>query len=391
MKLDGRFGRFGGAYVPEILVPALEQLEQAFLDAEDDPSFRAELDGLLTTYAGRPTPLTRCRNLGQGRARIYLKREDLLHGGAHKTNQVLAQALLAKRMGKTRLIAETGAGQHGVATALAGALFGLETRIYMGADDVERQQLNVFRMELMGAEVVPVGAGGRTLKDAVNEALRDWTASFADTHYLLGTVAGPHPFPLMVRQFQRVIGKEAREQILAIEGRLPDAVIACVGGGSNAIGIFSDFIGDSGVELIGVEAAGKGLDGREHGATILRGRPGILHGAETLVLQDEDGQIDDTWSISAGLDYPAVGPEHAHLKESGRATYVGIEDSEALGAFVALARNEGIVAAFESSHAIAHALKLAEQRDGDPILIVNLSGRGDKDMAQAERLLGAGL
>ena len=390
MRLDGRFGRFGGAYVPEILVPALEQLEQAFLDAQDDPAFRAELDGLLTTYAGRPTPLTRCRNLGAGRARIYLKREDLLHGGAHKTNQVLAQALLAKRMGKTRLIAETGAGQHGVATALAGALFGLKTRIYMGADDVERQQLNVFRMELMGAEVVPVTVGGRTLKDAVNEALRDWTASFADTHYLLGTVAGPHPFPLMVREFQRVIGKEAREQILEIEGRLPDAVIACVGGGSNAIGLFSDFLADEGVELIGVEAAGKGLDGREHGATILRGRPGILHGAETLVLQDEDGQIDDTWSISAGLDYPAVGPEHAHLKDIGRATYVGIEDREALDAFASLARNEGIVAAFESSHAIAYALKLAEQRDDDPILLVNLSGRGDKDMAQAQRLLGAG-
>jgi tryptophan synthase beta chain len=265
MRLSGRFGRFGGVYVPEILVPALEQLEAAFLDAQEDEAFRVELDGLLTTYAGRPTPLTRCRNLGSGRARIYLKREDLLHGGAHKTNQVLAQALLARRMGKTRLIAETGAGQHGVATALAGALFGLETRIYMGADDVERQKLNVFRMELMGAEVVPVTAGSRTLKDAVNEALRDWTASYADTHYLLGTVAGPHPFPLMVREFQRVIGKEAREQILAIEGRLPDAVVACVGGGSNAIGIFSDFIEDEGVELIGVEAAGKGLDGREHG------------------------------------------------------------------------------------------------------------------------------
>ena len=389
MKLDGRFGRYGGAYVPEILVPALEQLEEAFLDAQTDDAFKAELDDLLTTYAGRPTPLTRCRNLGAGRAKIYLKREDLLHGGAHKTNQVLAQGLLAKRMGKTKLIAETGAGQHGVATALAGALFGLKTRIFMGADDVERQKLNVFRMQLMGAEVVPVTSGGRTLKDAVNEALRDWTASFADTHYLLGTVAGPHPFPLMVREFQRVIGKEAREQILAVEGRLPDAVIACVGGGSNAIGIFSDFIADETVELIGVEAAGKGLQGREHGATILRGRTGILHGAETLLLQDEDGQVDDTWSISAGLDYPAVGPEHAHLKEIGRANYVGCEDQEALSAFVALARNEGIVAAFESAHALAHALKLAEQRDDQPILLVNLSGRGDKDMAQAQGLVGA--
>ena len=390
MRLNGRFGRFGGVYVPEILVPALEQLEEAFLDAQDDEGFQSELNGLLSTYAGRPTPLTLCRNLGGGRARIYLKREDLLHGGAHKTNQVLAQALLAKRMGKTRLIAETGAGQHGVATALAGALFGLETRIYMGADDVERQKLNVFRMELMGAEVVPVTAGSRTLKDAVNEALRDWTASYADTHYLLGTVAGPHPFPLMVREYQRVIGKEAREQILEIEGRLPDAAIACVGGGSNAIGIFSDFIADEGVELIGVEAAGKGLEGREHGATLLRGKQGILHGAETLLLQDKDGQVDDSWSISAGLDYPAVGPEHAHLQDIGRASYVGVEDRAALDAFVALARGEGIIAALESCHAVAHALRLAEERGGEPVLLVNLSGRGDKDVAQAQALLGAG-
>jgi tryptophan synthase beta chain len=390
MRYSTRFGRFGGVFVPEILVPALEQLEAAFLDAEADDSFRAELEHMLTTYAGRPTPLTRCRNLGAGKARIYLKREDLLHGGAHKTNQVLAQALLAKRMGKTRLIAETGAGQHGVATALAGALLGFETRIYMGADDVERQALNVFRMQLMGAEVVPVTSGGRTLKDAVNEALRDWTATFANTHYLLGTVAGPHPFPLMVRQFQRVIGKEAREQMLEVEGRLPDAVIACVGGGSNAIGIFTDFIPDEQVALIGVEAAGKGLSGHDHGATILRGRPGILHGAETLVLQDEDGQIADSWSISAGLDYPAVGPEHAHLKDIGRASYVGVEDDDALAAFQALARNEGIIPAFESSHALAHALKLAEERDDQPVLLVNLSGRGDKDMESARRLLELG-
>lgn len=387
MKLDGRFGRFGGAYVPEILMPALEQLEAAFLVAQDDPDFQAELSGLLTTYAGRPTPLTRCRNLS-GKARIYLKREDLLHGGAHKTNQVLAQALLARRMGKTRLIAETGAGQHGVATAMAGALFGLETVIYMGAEDVARQQLNVFRMELMGAKVVPVEAGGRTLKDAVNEALRDWTASFEITHYLLGTVAGPHPFPLMVREFQRVIGKEAREQIFEIEGRLPDEIIACVGGGSNAIGLFSDFVGDDRVAITGVEAGGKGLSGRKHGATLLKGTPGILHGAETLVLQDKDGQIADTWSVSAGLDYPAVGPEHAHLKDIGRASYVGVTDEEALDAFVSLAREEGIVAAFESCHALAHALKVAA-RGEDRILLVNLSGRGDKDMAQAQRLLAA--
>jgi tryptophan synthase beta chain len=290
-------------------------------------------------------------------------------------------------MGKTRLIAETGAGQHGVATALGGALFGLKTRIYMGADDVERQSLNVFRMKLMGAEVIPVTSGSRTLKDAVNEALRDWTASFADTHYLLGTVAGPHPFPLMVREYQRVIGKEARAQILDIEGRLPDAVIACVGGGSNAIGLFADFLDDD-VQLIGVEAAGKGLSSPDHGATLLKGRQGILHGAETLILQDSDGQVSDSWSISAGLDYPAVGPEHAHLQEIGRASYVGCEDQDALDAFVALARGEGIVAAFESCHALAHALKLATTGE-DIILLVNLSGRGDKDMTQAQRLLGA--
>ena len=389
MRLSGRFGAYGGAYVPEILVPAIEQLEAAFLDASEDPGFRAELDDLLANYAGRPTPLTLCRNLGRERARIYLKREDLLHGGAHKTNQVLGQALLAKRMGKRRLIAETGAGQHGVATALAGALFGLETRIYMGATDVERQKANVFRMELMGAQVVPVESGSRTLKDAINEALRDWAASFEDTQYLLGTVAGPHPFPLMVREFQRVIGKEARAQVLEAEGRLPDACIAAVGGGSNAIGLFADFVEDEGVRLIGVEAAGKGLDGREHGATLLRGRPGILHGAETYVLQDEDGQIDESWSVSAGLDYPAVGPEHAFLKDSGRADYVGATDSEALAAFALLARREGVICAFESAHALAHALKLAEAATEETVLVVNLSGRGDKDMEQARRLIGA--
>jgi tryptophan synthase beta chain len=383
--MAGRFGAYGGAFVPEILMPALEELEAAFLAAQADAGFQAELAALLADYAGRPTPLTLCRNLGPGR--IYLKREDLLHGGAHKTNQVLGQALLARRMGKTRLIAETGAGQHGVATAMAGALFGLETRIYMGARDVARQQLNVFRMRLMGAEVVSVASGGKGLKDAVNEALRDWTASFADTHYLLGTVAGPHPFPLMVREYQRVIGREARAQILAAEGRLPDAAIACVGGGSNAIGLFADFLGDEEVRLIGVEAAGKGLDGAEHGATLLRGRPGVLHGAETYVLQDADGQICESWSVSAGLDYPAVGPEHAFLKDSGRATYVGATDDEALAAFALLARSEGIVCAFESAHAVAHALKIAKAGE---ILLVSLSGRGDKDMAQAQALIGLG-
>jgi len=383
MRLNGRFGRFGGCYVPEILVPALEQLEAAFLDAQDDPAFAAELNGLLANYAGRPTPLTRCRNLT---GNIYLKREDLLHGGAHKTNQVLAQGLLAKRMGKRRLIAETGAGQHGVATAIVGALLGFETVVYMGAEDIERQKLNVFRMQLMGATVIPVESGGQTLKDAINEALRDWSASFEDTHYLLGTAAGPHPFPLMVREFQRVIGREARAQILEQLGRLPGAVVACVGGGSNAIGLFSDFIDDKNVRLIGVEAAGKGLAGEEHGATLLRGRPGILHGAETYILQDDDGQIADTWSVSAGLDYPAVGPEHAHLKETGRAEYVGASDAEALAAFKALAESEGILCAFESAHALAHALKVAEA-EPDCVIVVGLSGRGDKDVAQAQGLL----
>jgi len=383
MRLNGRFGRFGGCFVPEILVPALEQLEAAFLDAQGDGGFVSELNSLLANYAGRPTPLTKCRNLP---GNIYLKREDLLHGGAHKTNQVLGQGLLAKRMGKARLIAETGAGQHGVATAIVGALLGFETLVYMGAEDVERQQLNVFRMQLMGAEVVPVESGGRTLKDAINEALRDWSSSFENTHYLLGTAAGPHPFPTMVREFQRVIGREARAQIIDQLGRLPDAVVACVGGGSNAIGLFADFIEDQVVQLIGVEAAGKGLAGNEHGATLLRGTPGILHGAETYVLQDEDGQVTDTWSVSAGLDYPAVGPEHAHLKDSGRAEYVGASDAEALAAFRALAENEGILCAFESAHALAHALKLAEA-DADNIILVGLSGRGDKDVAQAQALL----
>jgi tryptophan synthase beta chain len=383
MRMNGRFGRFGGCYVPEILVPALEQLEAAFLDARDDPAFATDLSGLLANYAGRPTPLTRCRNLPPN---IYLKREDLLHGGAHKTNQVLGQGLLAKRMGKTRLIAETGAGQHGVATAIVGALLGFETVVYMGAEDVERQQLNVFRMQLMGANVIPVESGGRTLKDAINEALRDWSASFENTHYLLGTAAGPHPFPTLVREFQRVIGREARAQMVEQLGRLPDAVIACVGGGSNAIGLFADFIDDRRVRLVGVEAAGKGLAGDEHGATLLRGTHGILHGSETYVLQDGDGQVTDTWSVSAGLDYPAVGPQHAHLKDSGRAQYVGATDAEALAAFKALAESEGIICAFESAHALAHALKLAEAEPASAIL-VGLSGRGDKDVAQAERLL----
>lgn len=380
MKQSGYFGRFGGVYVPEILVPALQELESAFLQSETDATFQTELRHLLTHFAGRPTPLYRCRNFGNaGGSRIYLKREDLLHGGAHKTNQVLGQGLLAKRMGKRRLIAETGAGQHGVATALIGALLQMETVIYMGSVDVARQQPNVFRMELLGAQVVPVESGSATLKDAINEAMRDWAASFPHTHYMLGTVAGPHPFPLMVRQFQRVIGQEARQQVLEQEGQLPDAVIACVGGGSNAIGIFTDFVADEGVRLIGVEPGGEGLDSQKHGATLLKGREGVLHGSRTLVLQDPHGQIQESHSISAGLDYPGIGPEHAYLKETGRAEYVAIRDDEALAAFHQLSSQEGIIPALESAHALAHGLKVAMQ--SPQTLIINLSGRGDKDLA----------
>ncbi len=389
MKLSGRFGEFGGAYVPEILYPALEQLEAAFLEAREDRRFIAELEELLHHWAGRPTPLYLAQRLSAATGvRLYLKREDLLHGGAHKTNQVLAQALLAKRMGKRRLIAETGAGQHGVATAMVGAQFGLETRIYMGADDVARQAPNVERMRLLGAEVVPVESGARTLKDAVNEAMRDWSASYPHTHYLLGTAAGPHPFPLLVREFQSVIGKETRAQILEREGRLPHTVFACVGGGSNAIGMFSAFVDDVDVQLVGVEAGGHGLSSGKHGATIARGRRGILHGAETLVLMDDDGQIAETHSVSAGLDYPGVGPEHAHLSRSGRAEYVAIDDREALSTFHRLPREEGIIGALESCHALAEALRRAS--DGK-IYVVNLSGRGDKDLAEVRRLAEQGV
>ncbi len=381
MKLATRFGAFGGMYVPEILMPALEALERAFVEAQADPAFGAELARLLRDYAGRPTPLYRCGRFGaDGAARIWLKREDLLHGGAHKTNQALAQGLLAARMGKRRLIAETGAGQHGVATAMAGALLGLETRVYMGAEDVARQRANVLRMELMGAEVVPVTAGARTLKDAINAALRDWSASYASTHYLLGSVAGPHPFPTMVREFQRVIGVEARAQFLAATGTLPGVVIACVGGGSNAIGIFSAFLEDAAVALVGVEAAGDGLHTVRHAATLNRGSPGILHGARTLVLQDEEGQVLEAHSIAAGLDYPAVGPEHAQLRASGRASYVARTDEEALAALEALARMEGIIPALESAHALAEALVQAREPGVPPHILVNLSGRGDKDL-----------
>ena len=381
MKQSGRFGRFGGSYVPEILMPALEELEAAFLAAKTDPAFQHELSELLAHYAGRPTSLYRCRNLlGGGPARLYLKREDLLHGGAHKTNQALGQGLLAKRMGKRRLIAETGAGQHGVATALTGAVFGLKTRVYMGAVDMERQKQNVFRMRLMGAEVVPVTTGSQTLKDAINEALRDWSASYEQTHYLLGTVAGPHPFPVMVRDFQRIIGDEARAQLLEAEGALPDVVVASVGGGSHAMGIFTAFLADASVRLLGVEAAGEGLETGRHCATLARGRPGVLHGAYSYTLQDAEGQIGESHSISAGLDYPGVGPEHAWLKETGRATYTACTDTEALTAFSALARAEGIIPALESAHAIAAAMQVAESEPRVQRILVNLSGRGDKDL-----------
>ena len=390
MRQSGRFGRFGGSFVPEILVPALEELEAAFLDAGEDPAFQRELDDLLRHYAGRPTPLYRCRNLAAGaRSRIYLKREDLLHGGAHKTNQALGQGLLARRMGKRRLIAETGAGQHGVATALTGAVLGLPTRVYMGAVDMERQKQNVFRMRLMGAEVVPVTTGSRTLKDAINEALRDWSASYEDTHYLLGTVAGPHPFPTMVRDFQRIIGDEARAQFLEAEGAPPGVVIASVGGGSNAMGIFTAFLSDPDTRLVGVEAAGEGLETGRHCATLGRGRPGVLHGAYSFTLQDEEGQIGESHSISAGLDYPGVGPEHAWLQETGRATYTSCTDGEALDAFGALARSEGIIPALESAHALAAALREAEAVGGASTILVNLSGRGDKDLETVLRHRGA--
>ncbi len=386
MIKDGRFGRFGGTFAPEILVPALEELEAAFLEANDDPAFQAELDELLRTYAGRATPLYRCRNFGADTgATIYLKREDLVHGGAHKTNQVLGQALLAKRLGKERIIAETGAGQHGVATAIAGALFDVETIIYMGELDAERQAPNVQRMELLGATVRRVDAASRTLKDAINEAMRDWASSYDTTHYMLGTVAGPHPFPTIVREFQRCIGREARAQILEAEGRLPDAALACVGGGSNAIGLFYDMLEDD-IDMYGVEPAGEGLHAKKHGLTLGRGRPGILHGSHTYVLQDDNGQISESHSIAAGLDYPGVGPEHAHLQDIGRVEYVGATDREATDAFVELSRTEGIIPAIESAHALAHALKLARQDDGPRLILVNLSGRGDKDLGRMEDL-----
>ena len=391
-RLPAFFGPYGGQFVPELLIPALDQLEDAFIDAQADPAFAAELETLMTCYLGRPTAVTELRNLPlEGNARILLKREDLVHGGAHKGNQVLGQALLAKRMGKRRIIAETGAGQHGTATAMVCALLGLDCTIYMGATDVVRQAPNVERMELMGATVVPVDSGAGTLKDAVNEALRDWTASFADTHYLLGTAAGPHPFPTIVREYHRVISREARAQVLGLTGRLPDSVIACVGGGSNAIGMFAEFIDDPGVELIGVEPAGEGLDTSRHGAPINKGLVGILHGARSYLMRTSEGQVEESFSVSAGLDYPGVGPEHAWLSDTGRARYVGISDDEAIEAFRLLSRHEGIIPAVESAHALAQALAMARDvPDGEesPILLVCLSGRGDKDLDQVQARLG---
>ncbi|EKN6394565.1 tryptophan synthase subunit beta [Yersinia enterocolitica] len=389
--LNPYFGEFGGMYVPQILMPALKQLEEAFVSAQLDPEFQAEFQDLLKNYAGRPTALTLCQNLTEGtKTKLYLKREDLLHGGAHKTNQVLGQALLAKRMGKTEIIAETGAGQHGVASALACALLGLKCRIYMGAKDIERQSPNVFRMRLMGAEVIPVHSGSSTLKDACNEALRDWSGSYETAHYMLGTAAGPHPYPTIVREFQRMIGEETKAQLLAREGRLPDAVLACIGGGSNAIGMFADFIDEPGVGLIGVEPAGLGIETGQHGAPLRHGKVGIYFGMKSPMMQTSDGQIEESYSISAGLDFPSVGPQHAYLNSIGRADYVSVTDDEALDAFKALSCKEGIIPALESSHALAHALKMIKaEPEKEQILVVNLSGRGDKDIFTVHDILKA--
>ncbi|MFI5318409.1 MAG: tryptophan synthase subunit beta [Myxococcota bacterium] len=386
----GRFGSFGGRYVAESLIAALDELEAAIARVVSSAEFQRELGDLLTHYAGRPTPLYHARRLSEETGlTVYLKREDLAHTGAHKINNVLGQALLAKYMGKPRVIAETGAGQHGVATATACALLGLQCEVFMGEEDVKRQALNVFRMELLGAQVHAVTCGSRTLKDAINEALRDWVTNVRTTYYCIGSVMGPHPYPTLVRDFQRVIGLEAREQILLRAGRLPDALVACVGGGSNAMGLFHPFLGDASVRMFGVEPAGEGIASGRHGVTIGAGVPGILHGQRTLVLADDDGQIFPAHSISAGLDYPGVGPEHAHLHESGRATYVSSTDDEALAAFQQLARIEGLLPALESAHAIAYLPKLARELPRAALVIVNLSGRGDKDAPQVREILAA--
>jgi tryptophan synthase beta chain len=383
----GHFGRYGGRFVPEALIAALDELSAAYDKARGDREFLDQLDRLHRDYTGRPSPLTDAEKLAEhaGGARILLKREDLNHTGSHKINNVIGQALLTKRMGKTRVIAETGAGQHGVATATACALLGLECVVYMGEVDTERQALNVARMRLLGAEVIPVTAGSRTLKDAINEALRDWVSSVDSTHYLLGTVAGPHPFPTMVRDFHRVVGMEAREQVLERTGRLPDVVAACVGGGSNAIGIFHAFLDDADVRLVGFEPGGDGVATGRHGATLSEGSPGALHGAMSYLLQDEDGQTAESYSISAGLDYPGVGPEHALLKDLGRATYESVTDAEAMDAFALLCRTEGIIPAIESAHAIAGALRLGRELGPEAVILVNLSGRGDKDVDTARK------
>lgn len=380
---NGYFGKFGGIFAPETLMPALEELEAAYLRLKNDAAFQSDFEKLMSLWGGRPTPVFRAANLSdKWGAEIYLKREDLLHGGAHKTNNAVGQALLAQKLGKKRLIAETGAGQHGVATAMAAALLKMPCEVYMGEIDMQRQQANVLRMKLLGAKVHAVKSGGRTLKDAINAAMRDWIASVRDTHYLLGTAAGPHPFPSLVRHFQKIIGKEARQQMIDEQGGLPDYVLACVGGGSNAIGIFSEFIEDSSVKLIGIEPGGKGLQGHEHGAVLKAGSTGCLHGMLSKVLQNEDGQIQETYSLAAGLDYPSVGPEHAFLSESGRASYEAITDAEAVAAYHELAENEGIIPALESAHALAYAGKLAANEGKGKKILVNLSGRGDKDLEQ---------
>jgi tryptophan synthase beta chain len=380
--VGGKFGKYGGKYIPETLAPAVEELESAYEKYRNDPDFQKELSYFLAEYAGRPTPLYFAKNLTEhvGGARIYLKREDLLHGGAHKTNNTLGQALLAKKMGKKRIVAETGAGQHGVGTALACAVLRLPAEVYMGAKDVKRQELNVFRMKLLGATVHPIQSGSKTLKDAINEAIRDWITNVKTTYYLIGSVVGPHPYPMIVRDFQSVIGLEIRQQMQELEGRLPNALVACVGGGSNAIGSFYPFLDDSDVMLCGVEAGGEGIKSGKHSATLAAGSEGVLHGMFTYLLQDECGQVIETHSISAGLDYPGVGPEHAMLKDVRRASYTASTDAEAVQAFLTLSRLEGIIPALEPSHAISYAMKLAKEMDSDDVIVVTLSGRGDKDM-----------
>ena len=389
-RLPHKFGPYGGQFVPETLMPALDELEAAYLEARDDPAFQAEFQDLLRTYVGRPTPLTHAQRLSAhlGGAQIYLKREDLAHTGAHKINNALGQGLLVKRMGKQRIVAETGAGQHGVASATVAALLGLECVVYMGTVDIARQQPNVFRMQLLGAEVRPVDSGSQTLKDAINEAIRDWVTNVRTTHYLLGSALGPHPYPTLVRDFQSVIGREAKTQCREHFGRLPDALVACVGGGSNAIGLFHPFLADESVAMYGVEAGGDGIETGRHAAPLSAGRPGVLHGNRTYLMEDEDGQIIETHSVSAGLDYPGVGPEHSWLKDIGRVNYVNATDTEALAAFRELTQTEGIMPALESSHAVAYAKKLAASMRPDQHIVVNLSGRGDKDILTIARIDG---